>query len=113
MRVFKSLSGEKASGICINPITLYIRTAYAWLHKYDWKVIGVANVTLAVPEDLKKKMDSFAEINWSAVARRAFSEKISDLELLSKFTSESTITKEDALRLGAELSRKLAKRYVK
>ena len=75
--------------------------------------MAMANVTLAVPEDLQKKMDSFAEINWSAVARQAFSKKISDLEILSKFTSESTMTKEDALRLGAELSRKLAKRYVK
>lgn len=75
--------------------------------------MAMANVTLAVPEDLKKKMDSFAEINWSAVARQAFSNKVSDLELLKKFTSESTITKEDALRLGAEVSRKLAKRYLK
>ncbi len=75
--------------------------------------MAMANVTLAVPKELKKKMDSFAEINWSAVARQAFAQKISDLEILSKFTSESTMTKEDALRFGAELSRKLAKRYVK
>ncbi len=73
----------------------------------------MANVTLAVPEDLKKKMDSFAEINWSAVARQAFSQKISDLEFLRKFKADSTLTKEDALQLGAELNRKLAKRYVK
>ena len=72
----------------------------------------MANVTLAVPEELKKKMDSFAEINWSAVARQAFSQKISDLELLNRFTEKSTFTEKDAKRLGRKVSEALAKRLL-
>ena len=67
-------------------------------------------ITLAVPEDMKKKMEVFPEMNWSAVARQAFQQKIQDLELLRKFRSISNLTEEDALRLGKEVRRALTKR---
>ncbi|MFH1916610.1 MAG: hypothetical protein ABIJ21_05065 [Nanoarchaeota archaeon] len=70
----------------------------------------MVNVTLAVPSEMKQKMDSFAEINWSAVAREAFDQKIHDLELIKRFKSDSTMTEADAIRMGRELNRKLAKR---
>ena len=53
----------------------------------------MVNITLSVPERLKKEMDSFAEINWSAVAREAFREKIVDLEFLKKFKEKSEYLK--------------------
>jgi hypothetical protein len=71
----------------------------------------MVTLTLAVPEELKHKMDTFPEINWSEVARQAFNQKISDLEFLKKFKSKSTLTEEDALKLGGDLNRRLAKRY--
>ena len=70
----------------------------------------MTNITLSVPEDLKTKMDSFAEINWSAVAREAFIEKINDLEFIKKFKSKSKLTEQDAMRFGRELNKRLAKR---
>ncbi len=70
----------------------------------------MVNVTISLPEEMKKKMDVFAEINWSAVARQAFDEKISDLEFIKRFKSKSTMTENDALNLGRELNSKLAKR---
>jgi len=73
----------------------------------------MVTMTLAVPGELRHKMETFPEINWSEVARQAFNQKISDLEFLRKFKSKSKFTEEDALKFGAELSRKLAKRYTK
>jgi hypothetical protein len=70
----------------------------------------MVNVTLSIPNDLKRKMDSFVEINWSAVARQAFDEKIHDLEFIKKFKSQSKLTDEDAIKLGRELNKKLAER---
>lgn len=70
----------------------------------------MVNITLAVPNDLKMKMDSFGEINWSAVAREAFNEKIHDLEILKQFKAKSEFTEEDALKLGKELNKNLASR---
>ena len=70
-------------------------------------------MTLAVSSELKHKMESFPEMNWSEVARQAFMQRIEDLEFLNKFKSDSTLTKEDALKLGRELNKKLMKRYKK
>lgn len=72
--------------------------------------INMVNITLSIPKELKRKMDSFIEINWSAVAREAFKEKISDLEFLKQFKKQSNLTEEEALKLGKELNKKLAKR---
>jgi hypothetical protein len=71
----------------------------------------MVTMTLAVPGELRNKMELFPEINWSEVARQAFNQKISDLEFLRKFKSKSTLTEDDALRLGAEVSRKVAARH--
>ena len=73
----------------------------------------MVNVTLSIPNELKQKMDTFAEINWSAVARGAFDEKIKDLEFIKKFKAKSTITEEDALRWGKEVSKGLSNRLRK
>ena len=71
----------------------------------------MVTLTLAVPEELKNKMDSFPEMNWSEVARQAFLQKLSDLEFLREFKSKSKLTEQEALKLGRELSKKLAKKY--
>ena len=73
----------------------------------------MTTMTLAVPLELKNKMETFPEMNWSEVARQAFMQRIKDLEFLKKFKSDSTLTEKDALRLGRELNKNLAKRYKK
>ena len=73
----------------------------------------MTTMTLAVPSELKNKMETFPEMNWSEVARQAFMQRIKDLEFLRRFKSDSTLTEEDALRLGRELNKNLAKRYKK
>ena len=58
-------------------------------------------------------MDTFLEINWSAVAREAFDDKIKDLEFIKKFKAKSTLAEADALRLGKEVSKSLSSRLRK
>jgi hypothetical protein len=70
----------------------------------------MVNVTLAVPSEMKHKMDGFAEINWSAAAREAFDQKIRYLELIKKFKSDSTMTEPDTIRIGRKLNEQLAKK---
>lgn len=71
---------------------------------------NMVSVTMSVPEDLKKKMDGFPEINWSEVARGAIREKVKKLEFVKYFASESDLTEEDAKRLGREVSKAVAKK---
>lgn len=40
------------------------------------------NLTLSVPEDLKKQMEEFKEINWSEVARESIRKRAAKLAML-------------------------------
>lgn len=71
----------------------------------------LANITLSVPEELKKEMEKFPEINWSEVARASIKQKLTYLNFLKGFSIDSEITPEEALKLGNEVSQLLAKRY--
>jgi hypothetical protein len=68
-------------------------------------------MTLAIPIELKHKLEEFPEINWSAVARQAFIQKIKDLEFLRQFKAESEMTEEEALKLGKKLRKQIAQKF--
>ena len=72
----------------------------------------MANITLSIPENLKKEMEKFPEINWSEVARTSIKQKLANLNFLKGFRVDSDITPEDALKLGKEVSDLLSKRYL-
>lgn len=72
----------------------------------------MVTMTLAVPEELKHRMDAFPEMNWSEIARQAFFQRLEDLEFLRKFKEKSALTEKEALKLGAEVSKKLSRRYL-
>jgi len=72
----------------------------------------MVTMTLAVPKELKNKMEEHPEINWSEVARQAFKQKLKDLEFLREFKKDSSMTEEEALKLGKKMKRELAKRYL-
>jgi len=68
----------------------------------------MTTLTLAVPDEMKKKMDSFPEMNWSEVARQAFLHKMEDMEFLRKFKEKSKLTEADALKLGKKVSKEVS-----
>lgn len=82
---------------------IYLHILHLFKHKLGMPTM--TTMTLAVPNELKQKMDSFPEMNWSEVARQAFMQKLEDMEFLRKFKEKSTFTKADTLRLGKEVSR--------
>ncbi len=73
----------------------------------------MTTLTLSVPDEMKKKMDSFPEMNWSEVARQAFMQKIADMEFLRAFKEKSKLTESDALRLGKEVSKEVSNKLRK
>jgi len=73
----------------------------------------MVNITLSVPSETKQRMDKFAEINWSAVARQAFEEKMKDLEFIKNFKSDSKFTEKDALELGRKVNKAIHERFKK
>jgi len=56
----------------------------------------MATLSVAVPEDLKEKMSGLEEVNWSAVARKAFEEKVKEIEFMKRMANKSKLTEKDA-----------------
>ncbi len=73
----------------------------------------MANVTVVVPDKLKEDMVSFEEINWSAVARKAFDDKVKFLKKMDSLLKNSELTEEDAVRLGKEIKKELWENHYK
>ena len=68
----------------------------------------MVNVTIAVPEELKKLLDNHPEINWSEVARQAWWQKAKELDLLDKLTKSSKASDKDVLDLAKLIKKGMA-----
>ncbi|MBS3076730.1 hypothetical protein J4233_00495 [Candidatus Pacearchaeota archaeon] len=73
----------------------------------------MVNITLSIPEELKKEMEMFPEINWSVLFREAIKKRIMLLKKIKEFTKDSELTEEDAIRIGREINKEAAKKYKK
>jgi len=70
-------------------------------------------ITLSIPDEMKKEMDSSREINWSEVARVAIRTKLAQLKILKVITAKSELTEKDALEIGRKINKSLHKRLSK
>jgi hypothetical protein len=68
-------------------------------------------LTLAIPQDLKKEMESLPEFNWSEVAREAITEKVSEFKLFKSIVAKSKLSQKDALKLGSKVNEQIYKAY--
>ncbi len=73
----------------------------------------MATLTLAVPDNLKKEMELFPELNWSEIAREAISEKVAEYKLFKSIVAKSKLNEKDALEIGAKINEGLYKEYKK
>ena len=71
----------------------------------------MATVSIAVPDELKKKMAEWDDTNWSAVARKAFEQRIKDFEFMKALVNRSKLTEADAKELGEKIKKGMAKRF--
>ncbi len=69
------------------------------------------NMTLAIPTDLKEKMDHFAEINWSEVARQAINQKVLLLEKMNRLLSKSSLVQADIEKYAGQIKKGVLKKY--
>jgi hypothetical protein len=55
----------------------------------------MANVTLFVPDDLKKRMSAHTGLSWSNAIRTIIESKLEDLEEANELAKSSALTQED------------------
>ena len=73
----------------------------------------MAIVSVSVDEQTRNKMRELDEINWSAVARNAFAQKIKEVELIRELTKKSTLTQEDANHTSNKISADMSEKFLK
>ena len=69
------------------------------------------NMTLAIPVDLKEKMDHFKEINWSEVARQAINQKVLLMEKMNKLFSKSKLNEADIEKYAGQIKKVVLRKY--
>jgi hypothetical protein len=74
------------------------------------------NITLSIPDELKKQIDELPELNLSESMRQFLADKVKRallLKKLDKMLENSELTEEDCLRLGRKVKEGMWKRYKK
>jgi hypothetical protein len=71
----------------------------------------MGTLSVSIPDDLRARMIQMEEVNWSAVARKAFEEKVKQIDFLTKIASKSKLTEEDAEAIGAKINKSMAQRF--
>lgn len=65
------------------------------------------SLTLSIPEDLRKKMREFPEINWSEVARQAIIAKAKVLEKMNSILASGHLKDEEVRAVAGEIKKKV------
>jgi hypothetical protein len=66
----------------------------------------MASLTLALSENLRRKIKEFKYINWSEVARAAIIDKLQLLEKMDRLLSKSALTKKESIRYGRMIKKR-------
>ena len=72
--------------------------------------IIMANITLAIPDSLHKKLKTHREIRWSEVIRRILQKNLEQLEIMDEIVKKSKLTQKDVDEIAEKIDAKVAKR---
>lgn len=70
----------------------------------------MSNMTLAIPDELARKMKAFPEMRWSEVARQALEKRVNDLEIMNRIASKSKLTQKDVEEISKSIKASAARR---
>lgn len=71
----------------------------------------MATLSVSVPDGLKERIGQLDEINWSAVARKAFEEKLKEVEFLKRIAAKSKLTEKDAQEISKKVHESMASKF--
>jgi len=71
----------------------------------------MANITLAIPDDLHRKLRKHKEVRWSEIIRQILDRKLENLEMMERIVSKSKLTQEDADEISAKIKKGIARRH--
>ena len=74
----------------------------------------MVSITLSVPEDVRKLMKEFPEVNWSALVRKVIIEKAKQLEMKEIILKDLEKEKGEidwSVKLARKVKREMARRH--
>ena len=71
----------------------------------------MATISIRIPDELKKKMDSLDEINWSSVIRNMLEEKAEEEFIRDRFQKVEKEIKEGRFKTMEEVMSEFEKKY--
>ncbi|MBI4440302.1 hypothetical protein HY638_04995 [Candidatus Woesearchaeota archaeon] len=72
----------------------------------------MGNITLAIPEEVRKEMRHFSEVKWSEVARKAIVERLETLKLAESLAKKSKLTQKDVENFSRKMKSEASKRFL-
>lgn len=76
----------------------------------------MATVSVSVSDELKKRMNARQDVNWSAIARNAFANQLTNqeqLDLLNNLIANSKATDKDVMEISKKINKGIATRIEK
>lgn len=71
----------------------------------------MGTISVSVDDEMKTRISALEEINWSAVARKAFEEKLKEVDILKKIAGKSKLTEKDAAELAKKINTSMANKF--
>lgn len=71
----------------------------------------MATLSVSVPDGLRTRMAQLEEVNWSAVARKAFEDKVKEIEILKSIAAKSELSAKDCRDISRTINAAMAKRF--
>lgn len=68
-------------------------------------------ISIKIPDDLIKELQSFSNIDKSLLVSRLLKEKLEEISRLKKIVSKSQLTEKKAQEISDEINESLARRY--
>ena len=72
----------------------------------------MGNMTLSIPNEVRKEMKQFSEVKWSEVARKAIIERLGTLRMAEELAKKSKLTESDVEQFSRKIKSLAAKRFL-
>lgn len=70
----------------------------------------MTNITLAIPDELKRELQKHHEVNWSAVIRRSLQEHLQRVKIAEAIAIKSKLTQKDVDEIADLVDSAVAKK---
>ena len=71
----------------------------------------MANLTIAITDDLREEIKMHKEVNWSEVIRRSMTEHLRKISIANAIAQKSKFTEKDVRELDSLVKQSIAKRH--